>query len=203
MAGRISRTIAVGALSLAATTAFGTPVAAADVVLPPIPSTGGGPIIGGGDEAAQTRISMQLNNIGPTEVQEGDGADAATFIMESAGLPRFSSTFTPLQRALGCQRDTSFGARAYRRADGQWGGALLVIAKSATPDLNALTACVKPAWPATTSGGPASMCANGWTYPTSGENHRPETYYILLAGTSADFCGSFNSSYANYASAWP
>jgi hypothetical protein len=105
---------------------------------------------------------------------------------------------------LGCQQgNTSFGARAYRRADGQWGGAVLVIAKSATSNLDALTTCVKSVWPAPTAGGPTSMCASGWTYPTSGENHRPETYYILLAGTAADFCSSRNDSYANFATRWP
>ena len=47
------------------------------------------------------------------------------------------------------------------------------------------------------------MCASGWTYPTSGENHRAETYYILLAGTAADFCAPSNANYANYATRWP
>jgi hypothetical protein len=47
------------------------------------------------------------------------------------------------------------------------------------------------------------MCASGWTYPTSGENHRPETYYILLAGTAGDFCSPRNDSYANFATGWP
>lgn len=197
---------AVACLSLAAllTTGTGAPTAAADpsAALPPIASTGGGPIIGGGDEAAEARILLQLNGLNNPDVQQGDGADAATFIMDSAGLsnPRFSSPFSALRRALGCQKDTSFGARAYRRADGQWGGAVLVIAKSATSNLEALTSCVKPIWPGSTVGG---MCANGWTYPTSGENHRPENYYILLAGTSGDFCGSFNSSYTNFATPWP
>ncbi|MDT5223750.1 MAG: hypothetical protein QOG19_1157 [Mycobacterium sp.] len=202
MASRIGAGIVAGVLSMTAALA---PTAAADpnVLLPPIAATGGGPIIGGGDEAAQARIALQLNTLGNPDVQEGDGADAASFINDSAGLsdPRFSSTFTPLQRALGCQKDnTSFGARAYRRADGLWGGAELVIAKSATSNIDALTSCVKAVWPGSTVGG---RCANGWTYPTSGENHRPETYYILLAGTSGDFCGSFNKNYTNYATPWP
>lgn len=187
------------ALLIAATAC--TPTAAADVVLPPIASTGGGPIIGGGDEAAEARISLQLINL--PEVGQGDGADAASFIMDSAALanPRFSSAFLPLRRALGCQKDnTSFGARAYRRADGLWGGAVLVIAKSATTNLDALTNCIRSVWTGSAVGG---MCANGWTYPTSGENHRPETYYILLAGTSGDFCGSFDTNYANFATKWP
>lgn len=186
----------------AMTAGFVVPEAVADTVLPPIASTGGGPIIGGGDQAAEARISMQLTSLDRADVHEGDGADAAAYIMDSAGLtnPRFSSTFTPQRRVLGCQKDTSFGARAYRRADGLWGGAVLVIAKSATSDLEALTSCVKANWTGSTVGG---MCANGWTYPTSGENHHPETYYILLAGTSGDFCGAFNSSYTNFATPWP
>lgn len=204
MASRIG--MGGAACLLAITALVSTPTAAADpnVVLPPIASTGGGPIIGGGDEAAQSRISLQLTSLGNPDVQEGDGADAAAFIMDSANIvanSRFTSTFVPLQRALGCQKDnTSFGARAYRRADGLWGGAVLVIAQSATANMDALTNCIKPIWPGSTVGG---RCASGWTYPTSGQNHRPETYYILLAGTSGDFCASFNSNYANYATRWP
>lgn len=127
MAARMARSIAAWGLSLAAmaATGIGEPAAEADpdVVLPQIASTGGGPIIGGGNEAAEARILLQLNSLNNPDVQQGDGADAAAFIMDSAGLsnPRFSSTFTPLRRALGCQKDnTSFGARAYRRADGLW-----------------------------------------------------------------------------------
>ncbi|MCV6976454.1 hypothetical protein [Mycobacterium bourgelatii] len=194
--------VGIAAWLLATTASLaGIAPAAADpnVVLPPIASTGGGPIVGGGDDSAQQRISQQLMHF--PDVQQGDGADAASFIMDSASLsnPRFSSTFEPLRRALGCQKDTSFGARAYRRADGLWGGAVLVIAQSATPDMEALTACIKP-WPGSMVGG---RCTSGWTYPTSGENHRPETYYVLLAGTSGDFCASFDRNYTNYATPWP
>jgi hypothetical protein len=209
MAPRIAVSMTAAALVAASlATAVDTPSAAADpdVALPPIASTGAGPIIGGGDDAAERRISMQLTSLGSPDVQEGDGADAAAFITAAVGVadPRLAAAFAPLQRALGCQRDnTSFGARAFRRNDGQWGGAELVIAKSATANLDALTGCIKSVWPAPTAGGPASMCASGWTYPTSGENHRPETYYILLAGTAADFCGPRNDNYANYAARWP
>jgi hypothetical protein len=31
------------------------------------------------------------------------------------------------------------------------------------------------------------MCNSGWTYPAPGDNHRPDTYYILLAGAATDF----------------
>ena len=47
------------------------------------------------------------------------------------------------------------------------------------------------------------MCNSGWTHPTSGENHRPETYYILLAGTASDFCATLNGNYKTNASGWP
>ncbi len=80
---------------------------------------------------------------------------------------------------------------------------MLVIAKSTTPNLDALTFCVKSSWPGPTAGGPNSMCNSGWTYPTSGANHRPETYYILVAGTAADFCSTPNGNYRNYATSWP
>jgi len=202
----VSITAALVAASLA--TATDMPLAAADptVALPPIELTDGGPIIGGGGEAIQRQIAMQLISLDSPDIEQGDGPDAAVFITGAAAStsPGLASAFMPLQRALGCQHDnTSFGARAFRRNDGQWGGAQLVIANSATSNLYALTSCIKSVWPAPTAGGPASMCASGWTYPTSGENHRAETYYILLAGTAADFCGARNDNYANYATRWP
>ena len=191
-------TLAVGAL--------GVPSAVADPTgtLPPMTPTNGGPIIGGGGAAPQ--MSQQLKSLNDPNVQEVDGPDAAQFIAAAAGISDrdLALPFMALQRALVCQKNNAgFGARGYRRNDGKWGGAMLVIAKSATPNLDALAGCVKSAWPAPTPGGPATMCASGWAYPTSGDNHRPETYYILLAGTAADFCGPRNADYANYATRWP
>ncbi|MDC9004639.1 hypothetical protein [Mycobacterium marinum] len=206
MAFRIGMNIAAWVLCAGAVVGAPPVQAAPGAVLPPIPSTGGGPIIGGGDEAAQSRIARQLMSVGNADVQEGDGADAASFIMDSAQVAdsRLASAFVPLQRALGCQKvNTSFGARAYRRSDGGWGGAMLVIAESATSDMQALTGCIRSVWPAATAGGSNAMCAHGWTYPTSGQDHRPETYHILLAGTAADFCVKFDEDYANFATNWP
>lgn len=206
MAFRIGMNIAAWVLCAGAVVGAPPVLAAPGAVLPPIPSTGGGPIIGGGDEAAQSRIARQLMSVGNADVQEGDGADAASFIMDSARVAdsRLASAFVPLQRALGCQKvNTSFGARAYRRSDGGWGGAMLVIAESATSDMQALTGCIRSVWPAATAGGSNAMCAHGWTYPTSGQDHRPETYHILLAGTAADFCAKFDEDYANFATNWP
>ncbi len=204
MAFRIGMNIAAWVLCAGAVVGAPPVQAAPGAVLPPIPSTGGGPIIGGGDEAAQSRIARQLMSVGNADVQEGDGADAASFIMDSAQVAdsRLASAFAPLQRALGCQKvNTSFGARAYRRSDGG-GGGMLVIAKSATSDMQALTGCIRSVWPAATAGGSNAMCAHGWTYPTSGQDHRPETYHILLAGTAADFCAKLED-YANFATNWP
>jgi hypothetical protein len=210
MACRIGVSVAACGLSLGALLApmAGMPTAGGDpnAVLPPLTSTGGGPIIGGGDEAAQGRISLQLTSRNNPEIQEADGSDAATFINSAAGVTNreLAAPFQSLQRALGCQKDNAgFGARAYRRADGQWGGAVLVIAKSATPDIDALTDCVTSNWPKPAAGEAGAMCNTGWTYPTSGENHRPETYYVLLAGTASDFCSVPNANYRNYATAWP
>ncbi len=208
MAFRIGMNIAAWVLCAGAVVGAPPVQAAPGAVLPPIPSTGGGPIIGGGDEAAQSRIARQLMSVGNADVQEGDGADAASFIMDSAQVAdsRLASAFAPLQRALGCQKvNTSFGARAYRRSDGGGGGGggLLVIAKSATSDMQALTGCIRSVWPAATAGGSNAMCAHGWTYPTSGQDHRPETYHILLAGTAADFCAKLDEDYANFATNWP
>ncbi|RFZ33122.1 hypothetical protein DAVIS_04954 [Mycobacterium marinum] len=206
MAFRIGMNIAAWVLCAGAVVGAPPVQAAPGAVLPPIPSTGGGPIIGGGDEAAQSRIARQLMSVGNADVQEGDGADAASFIMDSAQVAdsRLASAFAPLQRALGCQKvNTSFGARAYRRSDGGWGGAMLVIAESATSDMQALTGCIRSVWPAATAGGSNAICAHGWTYPTSGQDHRPETYHILLAGTAADFCAKLDEDYANFATNWP
>jgi hypothetical protein len=201
IAYRIGACIAACCLSLAA----GMPLADADsVTLPPMASTGGGPVIGGGGAAQQ--MSQQLKSLGDAGVQEVDGSDAAQFITAAAAITNrdLASPFMTLQRALSCQTNNAgFGARAYRRNDGQWGGAMLVIAKSATPDVDALGACVKSNWHSPTAGGPSSMCNVGWTYPTSGDNHRPETYYILLAGTASNFCSGPDENYRNYATGWP
>jgi hypothetical protein len=202
--------IPAGLLFLSASLA-GIAASAADpaVTLPAMTSNGGGPIIGGGDAAAEHRISQQLTSLGNPDIQEVDGSDAAQFITTAAQIIGVSNRdlaapFESLQRALGCQTNNAgFGARAYRRNDGQWGGAMLVIAKSATPDVDALGACVKSNWRDPTAGGPSSMCNAGWTYPTSGDNHRPETYYILLAGTASGFCSGPDENYRNYATGWP
>ncbi len=204
---RALTSIAAGLLLLSASLG-GIAAAAADptVTLPAMTSGGGGPIIGGGDAAAERRISQQLTSLGNPDIQEVDGPDAAQFITAAAAISNrdLAAPFASLQRALGCQTNNAgFGARAYRRNDGQWGGAMLVIAKSSTPDVDALGACVKSNWRGPTAGGPSSMCDAGWTYPTSGDNHRPETYYILLAGTASNFCGGPDENYRNYATGWP
>ncbi|TAM64169.1 MAG: hypothetical protein EPN51_25280 [Mycobacterium sp.] len=178
--------------------------------LPPMTSSGSGPIIGGGSAAAQG-IAQQLFSFGnPNVVQEVDGSDAAQFIAAAAGATgqQLAAPFALLRRALTCQTDNSgsgagFGARAYRRNDGQWGGAMLAAAKSATPNLDSLVACVKTNWRRAAAGGETAMCNNGWTTPTSYESRRGETYYILLAGTAADFCGDLNAKYKGDASGWP
>ncbi|MCA2244055.1 MULTISPECIES: hypothetical protein [Mycobacterium] len=190
----------------------GLPAAGADPAagLPPMTSSGSGPIIGGGSAAAQG-IAQQLFSFGnPNVVQEVDGSDAAQFITSAAGAAnqRLAAPFSLLRRALACQTDNSgsgagFGARAYRRNDGQWGGAMLVAAKSATPSLDTLVGCVKTNWRRTAAGGETAMCNNGWTTPTSYESRRGETYYILLAGTAADFCSDLNAKYKSDASGWP
>lgn len=210
MTPRISAGIAACGLSLGAfiAPAAGLPTAGGDpnVGLPPMTSSGGGPLIGGGDEAAQGRMSLQLTSRNSPVIQEVDGSDAAGFIHAAVGIAdrQLAAPFQSLERALGCQKDNAeFGARAYRRADGQWGGAMLVIAKSSLPDVDVLVDCVRSTWPSLAAGGATSMCNSGWTYPTSGENHRPETYYVLLAGTASDFCSVPNANYRTYASAWP
>ncbi|ETB20114.1 hypothetical protein O983_22100, partial [Mycobacterium avium 09-5983] len=174
--------------------------------LPPMTSGGSGPIIGGGSAAAQG-ISQQLFSFGnPGVVQEVDGSDAAQFITAAAGAAnqQLAAPFSLLRRALTCQdNNAGFGARAYRRNDGQWGGAMLVAAKSATPSPDNLAACAKTNWRRATAGGETAMCNSGWTTPTSYESRRGETYYILLAGTAADFCSDLNAKYKSDATGWP
>ncbi|OSC42716.1 hypothetical protein [Mycobacterium decipiens] len=211
--GATTHAIAIAACGLSLSALAATPNAAADptVTLPPMTSTDSGPIIGGGDAAGQQRISQQLFSFGNPDIQEVNGSDAARFITAAAAVANrdLASVFLPLQRALGCQQNTAgpgtgFGARAYRRTDGQWGGAMLVIAKSVIADVDALNACVKSGWRRATAGGPNSMCNSGWTYPPFADTRRGEEgYFVLLAGTASDFCSAPNANYRNTASGWP
>lgn len=204
IAYRIGASIAACGASLAAVIAG--PAADADsVTLPPMASTGGGPVIGGGGAAQQ--MSQQLKSLGDAGVQEVDGSDAAQFITAAAAITNrdLASPFMTLQRALSCQTNNAgFGARAYRRNDGQWGGAMLVIIKSTVPNADALTACVKSSWRRPMAGTLTSMCDSGWTYPPQTFlNKAGETYYVLLAGTASDFCATLNGNYKTNASGWP
>ncbi len=194
----------VAALALGAVAAMPTAGADPAGTLPPMTSGGGGPIIGGGTNAG---VAQQLFSFGTPNVQEVDGSDAAQFITAAAAVSNqpLAAPFALLRRGLACQTNNAgFGARAYRRTDGKWGGAMLVTTKSGTPDVNALVSCVKTNWRRATAGGENAMCNNGWTTPTSYESrHGGETYYILLAGTAADFCSDLNVKYKDNASGWP
>ncbi|ORA06517.1 hypothetical protein BST12_29215, partial [Mycobacterium angelicum] len=151
-------------------------------------------------------IPQQLFSFGTPNVQEVDGSDAAQFITAAAGLTDrdLAGVFLPVQRALGCQvNNAGFGARAYRRADGQWGGAMLVIAKSTVSNLDALVGCVKSAWRRPSAGTETSMCNSGWSYPPYSDTRRGEGYFVLLSGTASDFCSALNAKYRTTASAWP
>lgn len=173
------------------------------VTLPPMNSTGAGPVIGGGGAAG---IAQQLFTFGTPNVQEVDGSDAAQFINAAAAVSsqQLSAPFSLLRRGLACQTNNAgFGARAFRRADGQWGGAMLVAAKSSTPDVNALASCVKTNWRRPTAGTQTSLCNSGWTTPNSFESRAGEHYYVLLAGTADDFCTDLNEKYKTDANGWP
>jgi hypothetical protein len=196
--------MSVAACCLVLGAVVGMPTAVADptVTLPPMTSTGGGSIIGGGSNAA---ISQQLTSLGNPNVQEVDGSDAAQFITAAAAVanPQLAVPFALLRRVLACQNNNAgFAARAYRRTDGQWGGAMLVTSKSTTPNVDALNSCAQTNWRRPTAGAETSMCNNGWTTPTSGDR-RSEIYYILLAGTADDFCSGLNGKYKTNASGWP
>ena len=80
---------------------------------------------------------------------------------------------------------------------------MLVAAKSATPNVDALTACAKTNWRRPTAGSDTAMCNSGWTTPTSFQSRGGEAYYIFLAGTADDFCTPLNAKYKTNASAWP
>jgi hypothetical protein len=205
MTRRIIASIAAIGLTLGAP--VGMPAAAADpVALPAMTPTNSGPIIGGGGAAQQ--MSQQLKSFGDPNVQEVDGSDAAQFITAAAAVTNrdLASPFLSLQRGLGCQTNNAgFGARAYRRKDGQWGGAMLVVTKSSVPSVDALTACAKANWRRPTAGGPNSMCNGGWTYPPQTFSNRGggETYFVMLAGTASDFCTTLDGNYRTNASGWP
>ncbi|OBG21018.1 hypothetical protein [Mycobacterium sp. 852002-51057_SCH5723018] len=200
IAYRIGVLLAGCVLSLAA-----MPAAGADpVTLPPMTAGGGGPIIGGGNNAG---IAQQLTGFGKPDVQEIDGSDAAQFITAAAAVsnPQLAAPFGLLKRALACQTNNAgFGARAYRRNDGQWGGAMLVAAKSATPNVDALASCGRTNWRRPTAGSDTAMCNSGWTTPNSFSSREGgEAYYILLAGTADDFCTTLNGKYKTNAATWP
>ena len=183
----------------------GMPTGHADpVTLPPMTPGGGGPIIGGGNNAG---IAQQLTGLSNPNVQEVDGDAAAQFITAAAAVThqQLAAPFSLLRRGLACQNNNAgFGARAYRRNDGQWGGAMLVAAKSATPNVDALNACAKTNWRRATLGSDTSMCNGGWTTATTfSSRENSEAYYILLAGTNDDFCNQLNGKYKGKFSAWP
>ncbi|BBX64861.1 hypothetical protein MSAS_40350 [Mycobacterium saskatchewanense] len=199
------RSVAYGAAVLVAVAVLATPAAGADpVTLPPITTGGGGPIIGGGNNAG---IAQQLTGLGKPDVQEVDGSDAAQFITAAASVanPQLAAPFGLLKRALACQTNNAgFGARAYRRNDGQWGGAMLVAAKSATPNVDALAGCARTNWRRPSAGSDTAMCNSGWTTPNSlSSRGGGEAYYILLAGTADDFCTALNGKYKTNAGTWP
>ncbi|MGF2944670.1 hypothetical protein [Mycobacterium sp. Lab-001] len=211
-----SRTVAVLAASILIAVA-GPGAAHADptATLPPLTS-GGGPIIGGGASAG---IAKQLIDLAKPDIQQGDGTDAANFISAAASVTdqELAAPFSLLHRALSCQKDNAgFGARAYRRADGTWGGAMLVAAKSNVSNgssggsngLNdasvaAFKQCVMTNWRRASAGGEHTMCNGSWETPTNGDLRKVETYYILLAGTSADFCVDLNDTLKDNARGWP
>jgi hypothetical protein len=139
-------------------------------------------------------------------VQEVDGSDAAQYITAAAASAnsQLAAPFSLMRRALGCQANNAgFGARAYRRSDGQWGGAVVVAAKSATPDADGLAGCVKTNWRRATTGTQSSLCNSGWSTPNTYESRRGETYYILLAGTADDFCTTLNGKFKDNSNGWP
>ena len=183
----------------------GMPTGQADpVTLPAMTSGGGGPIIGGGNNVG---IAQQLTSLGNPNIQEVDGSDAAQFITAAAAVTnsQLAAPFSLLRRGLACQNNNAgFGARAYRRNDGLWGGAMLVTSKSATPNIDALNACAKTNWRRATLGSDTSMCNSGWTTANSfSSRENAEAYYILLAGTNDDFCTGLNGKYKTKYNAWP
>ncbi len=183
----------------------GMPAAGAEptVTLPAMTSSGATPIIGGGNNAG---IAQQLFSFGAPNVQEVDGSDAAQFITAAAAVnnQQLATPFSLMRRALACQANNAgFGARAYRRNDGQWGGAMVVAAKSATPNVDGLVGCAKTNWRRATAGTETSMCDSGWSTPNTYESRRGETYYVLLAGTAADFCTPLNAKFKDNSNGWP
>lgn len=200
---RIRGLVAALALGVAA----GAPTAAADTVtLPPMTPGSGGAIIGGGSAAAQG-ISQQLFSFGnPNVVQEIDGSAAAQYITAAASVSnqQLAAPFSLLRRALACQANNAgFGARAFRRNDGLWGGAMLVAAKSATPNVDDLAGCAKTNWRRASAGSDTSMCNSGWATPNNFSSRAGETYYVMLAGTADDFCTDLNGKFKGNAAGWP
>lgn len=105
--GVIARVVGVAACGLSLAVLAAAPTAGAEPTgaLPPMTSSGSGPVIGDGDAALRQRISQQLFSFGDPTVQEVDGSDAAQFITAAAAVADrdVASVFLPLQRVLGCQ----------------------------------------------------------------------------------------------------
>ena len=193
------------ALLLALGAATGMPTAGGDptAALPAMTSSGSGPIIGGGGNPG---IAQQLFSFGKPDVQEVDGSDAAQFITTATASTssQLAAPFSLMRRALACQTNNAgFGARAYRRSDGQWGGAMVVAAKSATPNVDSLVACAKTNWRRPTAGTQNGLCNSGWSTPNTFESRRGETFYVLLAGTADDFCTAVNGKFKDNSNGWP
>ena len=205
---RIRSVAAAFALGVPIGLAAGVPTAGAApaVTLPPMASSGSGPIIGG-SSAAQSGISQQLFGFGnPSVVQEVDGSDAVQFITAAGAVAnqQLAAPFSLMRRALTCQTNNAgFGARAFRRNDGLWGGAMLVAAKSTTPNVDALASCVKTNWRRPSAGSETAMCNSGWATPNNYSSRNGETYYVMLAGTADDFCSDLNGKFKNNAAGWP
>ena len=202
----IAYRIGVGIAACGLLSAAGMAPASADpVTLPPMTSTGSGPTIGVAGPSSQ--MSQQLKSLSDPNVQEVDGSDAAQFIAAAANVTNrdLASPFMAIQRALSCQQNNAgFGARAYRRNDGQWGGAMLVIAKSTYPNTDAMKSCEMSNWRRPSAGSTTSMCNNGWAYPPQTFNSKGADYVVMLAGTNSDFCNALNGNYRNNtANAWP
>lgn len=116
--GVIARVVGVAACGLSLAVLAAAPTAGADPTgaLPPMTSSGSGPVIGDGDAALRQRISQQLFSFGDPTVQEVDGSDAAQFIT-AAALSR-----TAMWRRCSCRCSGCWAANRTQPARGPASG---------------------------------------------------------------------------------
>ena len=204
IAYRIGVLLAACGLSLGAAAAMPAAYADPSVTLPPMTSGGGGPIIGGGSTRRESRSSCSA-----LAIRMSKRSTARTRRNSSRPPPRWPtrSSRRPSRCCVGRWRarpTTPDSGRAPIDATTGNGEARCW----SRPRAPHRTSTTWPAAPRPIGAGPRPVrkrrCATtAGATPNTYESRRGETYYILLAGTAADFCSALNAKYKDNSNGWP